>query len=207
MLLKKNDVVLFQGDSITDCGRNREDVNGLGAGYAYLTACLLKAQYPELNLRFLNRGISGNRVADLKGRWKADCIDLKPTVLSVLIGVNDTWRRYDSNDPTTVEAYEKNYRAILKEAKKKLGCRIVVMEPFLLPVPQDRIGWREDLDPKIQAARRVAADLADVFVALDGPLTQAAHKTGAAYWLPDGVHPNEACRAFVARRWIEAVEA
>lgn len=207
MLLKKNDVVLFQGDSITDGGRNREDVNGLGMGYAYLTACLLKAKYPELNLCFLNRGISGNRVKDLRGRWKPDCLDLKPTVLSVLIGVNDTWRRYDGNDETTVEAYERDYRAILKSAKQKLKCRVVVMEPFLLHASEGQAGWREDLDPKIQAARRVAADFADVYVPLDGPLTAAALKTGIDYWLPDGVHPKEAGRAFVAQRWIEAVEA
>lgn len=207
MFFKENDVILFQGDSITDCGRDRNDPANLGGGYAFIIASRLQALYPQLNLKFYNTGISGNRVCDLEGRWQKDCLDLKPTVLSVLIGVNDAWRRYDSNNPTSAADYEAGYRRIITTAKEKLGCRVVIMEPFLLHSKEGQELWREDLDPKIQAARKVAADLADAFVALDGPLTAAAVRTGPAYWLPDGVHPNGACRAFIAQKWLEAVGA
>ncbi|GJM75688.1 hypothetical protein HMSSN036_79040 [Paenibacillus macerans] len=95
MIFKENDVVLFQGDSITDCGRNYEDSASLGFGYPLMVASRLGYLFPEKNLVFVNRGISGNRAIDLKNRWDRDCLDLKPTWVSILIGINDTWRRYD----------------------------------------------------------------------------------------------------------------
>lgn len=96
-MLKKNSLILFQGDSITEWGRNYADSNDLGTGYAMMCSAWIKSLYPELDLRFLNRGVSGNRVIDLKKRWQQDCIDLQPDVISILIGINDTWRRFDNN--------------------------------------------------------------------------------------------------------------
>ena len=154
MYIKQNDLVLFQGDSVTDCGRDRNNYAGIGSGYAYFVASLFSALHPEMNVKFINRGISGNRVKDLKGRWDTDCIDLKPDVVSILIGINDTWRRFDSNDATSVDAFEADYRFILGEIKIKLpNTRIVICEPFVLPYPEERKAWREDLDPKITATR------------------------------------------------------
>src|SRR5690349_8764111 len=115
-LIADNATVLFQGDSITDAGR-RESSDGMGFGYANLAAAWFSALYPEKRVRFINRGISGNRAADLVARWKADCLDLKPDWVSILIGINDTWRRYDSGDATSVEVYEANYRNILTQTQ------------------------------------------------------------------------------------------
>ena len=106
MIFHDHDLILFQGDSITDCSRSRQDPAHLGAGYAMLAASWLTALVPGSGLRFLNRGISGNRAKDLRARWQTDCLDLKPNWVSILIGVNDTWRRFDQNDPTTADAYD-----------------------------------------------------------------------------------------------------
>ena len=167
MIIQKDAKVLFQGDSITDCGRDREQ-GTLGNGYANYTAALFNSLYPELNVTFINKGISGNRTADLCQRWTEDCINLKPDVLSILIGINDTWRRYDSNSPTTAEQYYENYKEILTRTKLEIGdIPIIMLEPFLLPCPEDRIAWREDVDPKIQKARMLAREFNAIYIPLD----------------------------------------
>jgi acyl-CoA thioesterase I len=123
-LLDDGDLVLFQGDSITDAGRDYLNPNHLGYGYSLMASAWFQALYPEKQVRFLNRGISGNRAIDLAERWQEDCLDLRPTWISLLIGINDTWRRYDQNDPTSLEAYETTYRSLLQKSIVDLptGC-------------------------------------------------------------------------------------
>lgn len=206
-LIKDNAVVLFQGDSITDAGRNYADGSDLGAGYAMLAAAWFSAAYPEKRVRFINRGIGGNRACDLRARWQHDCLGLRPAWVSILIGVNDTWRRYDSDDPTPVEAFERDYRAILTAVRDRLRARLIICEPFLLPVPDDRTTWREDLDPKIAAVRRLAREFEATYVPLDGLFAAAAARREPAFWLPDGVHPTPAGHALIAQAWLRAVGA
>lgn len=206
-LIEDNALVLFQGDSITDAGRNYADPADLGTGYAMLVAAWFSAAYPEKRVRFLNRGISGNRVRDLRQRWQRDCLDLRPTWVSILIGVNDTWRRYDSGDPTSAEAFERDYRAILMATRDRLDARLIICEPFLLPVPDDRIAWREDLDPKIAAVRRLAREFDALYIPLDGLFAAAATRREPAFWLPDGVHPTPAGHALIAQAWLRTVRA
>jgi acyl-CoA thioesterase-1 len=196
--------ILFQGDSITDAGRGASPT-GLGHGYAYTVASLLGALHPSKRLAFTNRGISGNRAKDLGTRWQRDCIDLKPDVVSIMIGINDTWRHYDSNDPTPAERFEAEYRAILRRTKTEIGARIVILEPFLLACPPDRLRWREDLDPKIDAVRRLARECADVYVPLDGLFAAACQEAPPEYWATDGVHPSPAGHGFIALQWVRAV--
>lgn len=206
-LIKDGARVLFQGDSITDVGRSRENDRELGWGYPSFIAAWYAAKYPEKDVTFLNRGISGNRVVDLQRRWKEDCLDLKPTLVSILIGINDTWRRYDSNDPTSREAYEAGYRDILAQIRDNTDAEIVVLEPFVLPFPVDRITWREDLDPKIDAARKVAREFNATFIPLDGIFAAASTKREPAFWAADGVHPTWAGHALISQAWLEAVKA
>ncbi len=123
MLIEDNAIILFQGDSITDAGRDYNNDADLGLGYPMITASWLSAALPSKNFRFINKGVSGNRVKDLKERWMRDCIDLKPTWISILIGINDCWRRYDNNDPTSVEKFESDYRYILQEVKTQTECQ------------------------------------------------------------------------------------
>ncbi|MEC0331344.1 SGNH/GDSL hydrolase family protein [Paenibacillus sp. FSL R5-0527] len=204
MIFKENDVVLFQGDSITDCGRNYEDSSSLGFGYPLMVASRLGHLFPEKNLVFVNRGISGNRAIDLKNRWDRDCLDLKPTWVSILIGINDTWRGFDSNDVTTAEQFEASYRNILERTKERLDAKLILLEPFVLPIPEDRKQWRADLDPKIAIVRELAREFEAILVPLDGLFAAASAKAEPAYWAPDGVHPSAAGHGLIADAWIRA---
>jgi acyl-CoA thioesterase I len=147
MQIQDGAVVLFQGDSITDAGRSRENDAMLGNGYASMLAAQIGARYPEKKIHFLNRGISGHRAADLEARWQKDCIDLKPDWVSIMIGINDTWRAFDRNDPTPTAAYAASYRRILEQVRDQLDARLILIEPFVLPHPDDRKRWRDDLNP------------------------------------------------------------
>ncbi len=137
-LIGENATVLFQGDSITDACRNRRDPSSLGNGYPMLVAAWFSALFPEKRVRFLNRGISGDSTFDLVKRWQRDCLELRPEWVSILVGINDTWRRYDSRKVTGVEEFEENYRKLLEPVKNKLGARLIMLEPFVLPYPEDR---------------------------------------------------------------------
>jgi lysophospholipase L1-like esterase len=204
---KQGDIVLFQGDSITDAGRVRDNPTDLGKGYALMTAALLGSSYPEKQVTFLNRGISGNRVKDLQSRWEQDCIALEPSWVSIYIGINDCWRRYDRNDPTSVEQFEEGYRELLIRTKEELGANLIMIEPFVLPVPEDRKQWREDLDPKINVVRELAREFGALLVPLDGIFAQASMLAPSSYWAPDGVHPSPAGHALIAKAWLKAVGA
>lgn len=188
--------ILLTGDSITDAGRDRSDLASWGSGYA----ALIGEALPEE--RVINTGISGNRVVDLQSRWDADVLAHAPAVLSIMIGINDTWRRYDSDDPTSTEAYAAGYRDIITRAQAAGVARVILVEPFLLPVTEDQWSWREDLDPKIQAVRRLATDLGTGYLATDGPLAQRAAVVGAAALAGDGVHPTPEGHRFLADLWL-----
>lgn len=206
MQIEEGAVVLFQGDSITDCGRSRENLDDLGGGYAMMAASWIGAMYPEWKIRFVNRGISGNRVKDLQQRWKADCLDLKPNWVSIMIGINDTWRAFDSNDPTSPEDYRDAYDGILADVRDQLGARIILLEPFVLPFPEDRKAWRADLNPRIDIVRDLARKYEAILVPLDGIMAEACTRREPAYWAADGVHPTNEGHALIAQAWFQAVE-
>jgi acyl-CoA thioesterase-1 len=206
-LIEDNARVLFQGDSITDCSRNREDPSDLGKGYAMLASSWYSAKHPEKRVEFFNRGIGGDRASDLVRRWEEDCLALKPDLVSILIGINNTWRRYDKNDPTSVDRFEEEYRAILDSTKKILDARMILCEPFVLPVTIDQKKWREDLDPKIEVVHELAREYDAILVPLDQLLQEACGKRDAAYWAPDGVHPSLPGHALIAQAWLKHVGA
>jgi len=203
MLIDPNDRILFTGDSITDCGRVREDAQHLGFGYAALTAAHLQARLASPQLKIFNRGIGGNRVCDLLQRVEPDLLALQPTVVSILIGINDTWRRYDGGNVTEAAAFERDYRAVLEKIARHLKARVVLLEPFLLHVPEDRHAWREDLNPKIDVVRKLAVEFGAELLPLDGLFAQAATQAPPAYWAGDGVHPSAAGHALIAETWLE----
>jgi lysophospholipase L1-like esterase len=204
MLFQPGQTILFQGDSITDAYRSREDAARLGEGYAMMAASRMQALHPGLGLKFLNKGVSGNRAVDLARRWEVDCLNLKPDWVSILIGVNDCWRRYDAKDPTPVEVFETHYRDILERSKRQ-GIGIIICEPFLLSCPPDREAWREDLDPKIHVARRLAREFAARLVPFDGIFAARSVEQPPSFWAGDGVHPSPAGHALMAAEWIKAV--
>lgn len=197
--------ILFQGDSITDAGRDKSDPHHLGGGYPKFAAELIRGRFPGKDFEFLNLGISGDRSRDLLARWQADCIDWQPDVVSILIGINDTWRAFDSNSPTSAQAYEDNVRRLLEDIKAHTKAKILMMEPFLLQNSPDKDAWREDLNPKIMAARRLAREYADAYLPLDGLFATASVRQEPAYWAGDGVHPSEAGARFIAEYYAGAI--
>jgi acyl-CoA thioesterase-1 len=134
---------------------------------------------------------------------EADLLALEPTVVSILIGINDTWRRYDNNDATDAATFERDYRALLEKITGQLKARVVLLEPFLLHVPADRFAWREDLNPKIDVTRKLAIEFGTELLPLDGIFSQAATQAPAEFWAPDGVHPSAAGHALIAETWLE----
>ncbi len=193
--------ILFFGDSITDAGR-RTDPQELGDGYVRGIAETLAATGATV----INRGISGNRTGDLLARLEEDVIALEPDVVSILIGINDVWRRYDGGDATSAESFEENLRAILGDLRDRTDAQLIIVEPFLLPVA-DKLHYREDLDPKIAIERRLAEEFGAVFVELDAPLIALAGESTPEAVAPDGVHPSPAGHRFIADTWIEAFRA
>jgi acyl-CoA thioesterase I len=197
--------VLFQGDSITDADRNYKNKTDLGTGYAYLINLWFSAMHPEKNVKFLNRGIKGDRITDLNRRWQKDCLDLKPTTVSILIGINDTLGRYFWNSATSLATFENNYRNILETTKNTLNADIILMEPFLLTT-KDNAKMREDLDPKVESVRKLAKEYKTQLVPLDTIFEKAAQTRDSTFWSQDGVHPTPVGHALIAQSWLRCAE-
>ncbi len=204
-IFQQGDLVLFQGDSITDSGRDRSKPNSLGSGYAFIASSLFSARYPELGISFVNRGVSGDRASDMHLRWQEDCVALQPDWVSILIGINDTWRFFDSGLRTTAAEFSEHYRAMLEDVRLRTNANLILCEPFVLPTPPDRAAWREDLDPKIHIVRSLAREYGAIYVPFDGIFAQASARQELAYWAADGVHPTPAGSALMAEAWLKAV--
>ena len=198
--------ILFTGDSITDCGSSlSEDINFLGHGYPIFIASLLGISHPELELTFVNTGISGNRVSDLAGRWQRDVLNHKPDILSVLIGINDAAQRYNGSLSISAMEFSDIYRDLLRQTRRELpDTQIVLMEPFLLPLRTELVRWRDELDPKIRAVRELAAEFSCTLIPLDGIFAAAACRREMSFWTKDGVHPTATGHALIADSWIKA---
>jgi len=203
-------VILFQGDSITDCGRNRADAQpnaagALGTGYPLLVAAAALATHPDRGLRFYNRGVSGNTVPDLEQRWAADTLELRPDVLSILIGVNDFWHKLGGGYTGTVQDYEDQYTRLLERTRLALPrVRLVVLEPFVLRCGAVDDRWFPEFDARRAVAARVAAHARATFVPLQAMFDERARTAPPAYWAADGVHPTPAGHAVIAERWRRA---
>lgn len=193
---------VFAGDSITDAGRDRSDPGSLGDGYVALVAQSLRDRGEPA--RIVNAGIAGDRAVDLERRWGADVLSADPAVLTVFVGVNDMWRRYDADDPTSAQQFAATYRGLLQSVPT--GARVLLVEPFLLPVRTEQRAWLDDLDGKRQVVRDLAAERGAAFVPLHGVLTEAAAAEGAAALAPDGVHPTPRGSALIAQAWWRAFE-
>ena len=193
-------LLLFQGDSITDVGRTQEEGEGLGQGYVRMIADYFRTGQDDVLV--LNRGISGNRTRDLKERWSRDCIALQPDVLTLMVGINDCWRKYDNGDETPIEIFEENLDGLLRGAAEETDAAIILMEPFVLPATRDREQWRETLDPEIQAVRRLAKKYQTKLITLDGIFAKAAITEEYTDLAADGVHPTQRGHRLIADEWL-----
>ena len=209
-------LILFQGDSITDCGRNRDFDYSKGMGYATMVAGELGLTAPY-EYDFLNRGISGNRVVDLFARMKKDMINLKPDVMSILIGVNDVWHEYTRQNGVSAEKYELVYDLMVEELLRELpDLKLIIMEPFVLPgsntvTTEETPGrWEffaKEVPLRAQAARRIAEKYGLPFVELQKLFDKVnADAPEMGYWLQDGVHPTAAGHALIKNAWLEAFQ-
>ena len=181
--------ILFQGDSITDADRDRSDYHEMGHGYPKYAVENIRNYFPEIDFEFVNLGISGDQTKDIVARMETDIVDIQPDIISILIGVNDTWHNAENKTWYTNEYFEENYRKILETVKNKTNAKIMILEQFLLPA-EDKLYFREDIDPKIQITRKLAREYADVFVPLDGLLAAAIIKEDWQDFSADGVHPS-----------------
>ena len=211
--LKDGAVILFQGDSITDGNRGRnEDPNHImGHGYAFSIASRVGADYPGKRYQFYNRGISGNKVTDLADRWQQDTLDLKPDVLSILVGVNDAASVVFTRPPViSVEKFEETYDTLLQQTKAVFpGILFVLCEPFILKVGRVAENWEiyhADIERRRNVAKKLAAKFDAVFVPSQEIFNDACKKAQAEYWMWDGVHPTVPGHELLAREWMRQVE-
>jgi lysophospholipase L1-like esterase len=209
--LKPGAVVLFQGDSVTDGGRQRtgSDFNHImGQDYAYMVAGELGVAFPERGITFVNRGISGDRVVDLKARWAEDTIALKPNVLSILVGINDTLAVGEKAE--SVEMFEETYDKLLGDTLAALpGVRIVLGEPFLLPVGKHKATYAAEL-VEVRKRQAVVEKLAAKYhvpvVRYQEMMDAAVKRAPAEHWCWDGVHPTYAGHWLMAQEWLRTVQ-
>ncbi len=208
----QNNTILFQGDSITDSGRKKEDMNpnnpsALGSGYAMIAGSELLFKYPEKSLKVYNKGISGNKVYQLAERWDADCLNLKPDVLSILIGVNDYWHKHDGKYNGTIEVYRNDFRALLERTKKALpNVKLIICEPFAVPdVKAVDKTWYPEFPEYQKAAREMADSFDGAFVPFQSVFDKAVKSAPGSYWTGDGVHPSLAGAQLMAHAWLEVV--
>lgn len=195
--------LLFQGDSITDCFRGREDTQYLGLGYPKYAVALLKEKYPNVEFEFVNRGIGGNQTMHLVSRLQEDVLDVNPDVVSLLIGINDVWHHAEDKSWIDNDVFEARYRTIL-DAFKKTNAKIMLMEPFLIPV-QDKLFFREDLAPKIEIIRKLAREYADAYLPTDGLLASAFIGEEPTSFSNDGVHPTDKGAEFIGKLYVEYI--
>jgi lysophospholipase L1-like esterase len=201
--------ILFQGDSITDANRSRGDNSdhAMGHGYAYLVANRFWHNQPDEGLAFFNRGISGDKITDLALRWKEDTLDLRPDILSILIGVNDVSHYMGGNERYSAGNYEKDYDALILKTRNEMPeVRLVLCEPFILPVGYLKDNWEKwhsEIQQRQEIVRKLAMNYDAVFVGLQEHFNKACKRAPADYWIGDGVHPMPSGHELIARQWIK----
>lgn len=211
--IQKDHIILFQGDSITDSGRNREDTGfnnqrNLGSGYPLLAGATLLNEYAGLNLKIYNKGISGNKVFQLAERWEMDCLEIKPDILSILIGVNDIWHKLQGRYDGTPEIYRKDYIALLERTKKALpDLKLIICEPFgVRGVKAVDDSWYPEFYEYQKAAKEITEMFDATFIPFQSIYDEAQKKAPGSYWTGDGVHPTLAGAQLMAQAWLNAVE-
>ena len=202
--------ILFQGDSITDCYRIKEgdalDLR-MGMGYAMLVQAELGYEEPNKYV-FMNRGISGNRINDLYARIKKDIINLKPDVMSILIGINDVWHEVGEQNGVDADKFFNVYSLIIEEVKAALpNIKIMIMEPFVLKARATEENWdyfETETAKRQEMAKKIAEKYNLKYIPLQDKFNEAAKLASNDYWLGDGVHPTYAGHELIKREWIKA---
>ena len=205
-ILQDKDVLLFQGDSITDAGR-LETPDGLGCGYVAMIAGILPVALASCTLRVINRGVSGDRSVELLARWKEDCEDLKPTVLSIKVGVNDVWRHRESwNGQTYVapEEYTDTYRRLIDRAYAAGVRSLILCSPTTIDDGKDQL-IQDLLDERTSIVNALAREYGALYVPFAEAQKSLLSRRPDLKWTLDGCHPSVCGHAALARVWTETV--
>ena len=201
---------VFQGDSITDAGHNRGEDNYRGNGYPTLVAARMGLSHPG-EYRFLNRGVSGDRIVDINSRIKADLINLQPDLVSILICINDVWHEIGSRNGVDNDKYFRTYCDILEEVRRMCpGVKIFILEPFVLKASATEAKWDifyRETRLRAASAKKAAEQFGCVFIPLQEKFEALCEKAEPSYWLHDGVHPTAMGHQVIADALIAAVEA
>lgn len=194
--------ILFQGDSVTDAGRDRDNPHDMGEGYPNFAAAMLEDSFPDVEFEFLNQGISGDRTEHILTRLDTDTIDHQPDIISLLIGINDVWHRPLLGVDVTDETFERNLTAILEGIKSRTDAKLLMIQPFLLDV-EDKRELREELSRKQAILQRLAEKYADAYLPLDELFAMEA--SDPTVYAPDGVHPSADGACFIGEHYLKAV--
>lgn len=203
--------ILFLGDSITDVGRNTNNGSliSMGQGYALMVSGQLSVRYPG-RFSFVNRGISGNRSVDIYARIKADCWNLQPDVISILVGVNDVWHEFAAGNGVESDRFYRVCRALVTDTQAALpDAKLMLLEPFVLQGTATEKNWeafRREVFLRAEAVKKIAEETGARFVPLQDTLESACSSCPASYWLGDGVHPTPAGHQLIADAWVKAFE-
>lgn len=199
---------LFQGDSITDACRSRDDDFNLGCGYPTIVAGILGNKFSG-KFKFINRAVSGNRIVDLYARIKSDIINLKPDYMSVLIGINDVWHELDKCNGVSAEKYEKIYSMLIEEIITALpDIKIFILEPYLCHGTSADAQWdifMGEVKKRAEAAKRISDKFGLTFVRLQDKFDDAQCTADYTYWTLEGVHPTAAGHGVIAQALLGAV--
>ena len=195
--------IVFFGDSITDCDRDRNDVNSLGNGYVKILADKLRPIYPDTDIELINKGVSGNEVCDLLARVQSDVIDLNPDAVVIMIGINNTIHKFKYGKELNLPQFESDLTELLTRLKES-GTVVIFLEPFLLPAP-DKLRMRKLFDEELKIIDRVASELADEFVAYDEMFNGVAQSLPYTEFSEDGVHPTHHGSRIIADTAIKAI--
>ena len=202
--------ILFQGDSITDAGRNYTDDAYKGRGYALLVTAQLGFENPGEH-EFFNRGISGNRIVDVYARIKSDIINLRPDVMSILIGVNDVWHEFSRENGVDAEKFFKIYSMLIEEVKEALpDIKIMIMEPFVLcgsATEENLEGFKKEVALRAEKAKAIAEKYNLPFIPLQEGFNKLCEAAEPTYWLGDGVHPTPMGHEYIKNEWMKAYKA
>ncbi|MDU0199533.1 MULTISPECIES: SGNH/GDSL hydrolase family protein [Paenibacillus] len=206
MPFKKKDRIVFIGDSITDKGRKKDPLK-LGSGYVRMIHDYLTAVYPQLSLKIINEGVSGNRVIDLEKRWTLDVIDHQPQWVSISIGINDVWRQLDSpmGEQVYPDKFEDVYRNLLDQTKQIPDCRLILMQPTVIKEYPDATGNRL-LKPYVDIVNRLAEQYDALLVPTHLAFIDFLKLETGQDLTTDGVHMNSLGDTLMATTWLKAVE-
>lgn len=211
MKLAQGQRVLFIGDSITDAGRDYDVYYDLGNGYVHMAGSLILGRYADLQLEVLNRGINGHKLQDLAERWQKDCLELKPDILSVMIGINDIWHHRSAGQPIDgayLANFKETYSRLLTQARQENpDLQIVLLQPFLLPLPSDHLEWEQELQPMTEILEAVAVEFKAQYIPLHDHFKRLVQTSAAEHFtIEDGVHPTRVGHGVIADQWLELVD-